>query len=599
MKCLIFTKKIYKGYDVLYLVFSSSPVYTLLRVILLVIFAIVPTAINALVIARFVDTATEILHGTRHHGDIYLPFILLLVTLAIITIINPVAELITSRMRFDLQSKLKPAILEIHSMLDFKHIENIESWELISRVSRDPVGSVMAGFQGFMGILEISLSITSVMVLIITQVWWAALVIIAFSVPMIWLSLRAGTKNYQAERDAEKFNRRNEYLGEILTGRDNVDERTLFGYGDEVNKRWREQYEAGRILKLKVNIKMAIVTKGSSMILALVSLLIALTLIRPVVAGDLSAGMYIGIESSVFGLVRILGWQLYNGIENISYINEYMKDFTAFLSLSKSADYLNIPDAEPIDFKTLEFKNVGFKYPSSEGYVLDKLSFSLVEGRHYAFVGKNGEGKTTITKLLTGLYNDYEGEILINGKELRQYPVSTVKAMFSIVYQDFAKYYISLEDNILLGDINGANVTDRIPGIATIAGLEETIFQLKKGMDTPLGKILEDGQDISGGQWQRVAIARSLISGAPIKILDEPTANLDPISESQIYSEFEKLMKGKTTIFISHRLGSTKLADEILVINGGKIVEHGTHNELMASYGQYAEMFETQRRWYQ
>ncbi len=146
----------------------------------------------------------------------------------------------------------------------------------------------------------------------------------------------------------------------------------------------------------------------------------------------------------------------------------------------------------------------------------------------------------------------------------------------------------------------GTNTTEHITNIANKAGLWETTNELKNGMDTPLGKIIDGGEDISGGQWQRVAITRSLNSRAPVRILDEPTSALDPISESKIYSEFEKLMKGKPmTIFISHRLVSTKLADEIIVIDDGKVIERGTHNELMALNGHYTEMFEAQRSWYQ
>jgi len=153
-----------------------------------------------------------------------------------------------------------------------------------------------------------------------------------------------------------------------------------------------------------------------------------------------------------------------------------------------------------------------------------------------------------------------------------------------------------MKDNISIGDIH---IKGKEVQAAHLAGLDETIGKLKYGIDTPLGKILKGGQDISGGQWQRVAIARSLLSRAPVKMLDEPTAALDPISESQLYSDFEKLMHGKTTVFISHRLSSTKLADEILVIDEGKIIERGTHDVLMAENGKYAEMFDAQRGWYQ
>jgi len=595
--------KPHKTFDTLRLTFQASHICVVMHILLSIIHAIMPTAAMALATANFVDTATAILQGARPHDDIYMPLILLLLVLGVFTTIGSVSQLVGARISLRLQQKLKPEIVRVHAALDFKHIENADSWELISRVSRDPVKSVMDGYVAFTQFLQIFVCVASVFILIITQVWWAALIIITFSTPMFWLSLRAGKKNYQAGRDAEKFNRRTEYLGEVLTGREAIDERTLFDYGEAVNKRWLEQYEAGRLLQLKVTAKMFLITKGSSMVLALIALMVALTLISPVVSGELSAGMFMGIVAAVFGMIHQLGWQLSDSLENISRVGEYMRDLTGFISLSASPEALHEPDADPITFDSLEFRNVSFQYPSGDRLILDGLSFSLESGKHYAFVGKNGAGKTTITKLLTGLYNEYKGEILINGKELREYPASTLKALFSVVYQDFAKYYISVKDNIMVGDITGASdelspCVSRLQEAASLAGLNETIAELKDGLDTPLGKILEDGQDISGGQWQRVAIARSLISRAPVKMLDEPTAALDPIGESRVYSEFEKLMKGKTTVFISHRLGSTKLADEILVIDDGKIIERGSHDELMEANGHYAEMFEAQRGWY-
>ena len=199
---------------------------------------------------------------------------------------------------------------------------------------------------------------------------------------------------------------------------------------------------------------------------------------------------------------------------------------------------------------------------------------------------------------MTGLYKEYEGEILLNGKELREYSAGTLKATFSIIYQDFSKYYVSLKDNIVIGDISGSELDRRICEVIDDAGLKDIVVKLKNGTNTLLGRVKEDGQDLSGGEWQRVAIARSLISRAPIKIMDEPTAALDPISENQLYTKLRRLMEGKTTVFISHRLGSTKLADKILVIEDGHILESGTHNELIAAKGQYSEMFEAQRSWY-
>jgi ATP-binding cassette subfamily B protein len=588
--------KKYRSYDSLKFAFQASPVCTVLDFLLSITQSVMQTAGIAVATATFVDTATEIIGNRRPQSDIYVPLILLLFVLGAVNTIGAVAKLARSRVDVNLQRQLKPCFIQICASVDYKYIEDDDSWQLISRVTKDPVGSVMDGVDAFIQFVQIIVSVSSVFLLIVTHVWWAALVIFIFSIPMFWLSMRAGKKNYQASRKAEQFNRRTDYLEEVLTGRENVDERTLFHYCDEVNRKWQEQYEAGRRIQVRVAAKMFVIAKGSSLILALISLVVALVLIGPVVNGQMTAGMFMGIVSAVFEMIQKLGFQMSRSLENISRVGEYMKDLSEFTSLSKTKDAVVEPDVEPIEIQKLEFCNVRFRYPNGKKYILDGLSFELDAGRHYAFVGKNGAGKTTITKLLTGLYTDYEGEIRINGKELRTYPVSTVKAMFSVVYQDFAKYYIEMKDNIFLGNIHKKGKEEQV---AHLAGLDETIHTLKNGIYTPLGKIKQDGQDISGGQWQRVAIARSLNSQAPIRILDEPTSALDPISESLLYSEFEKLMEGKTTVFISHRLGSTKLADEILVIDAGKITERGTHEELMHQNGQYAQMFETQREWYQ
>ncbi|MDR1693073.1 MAG: ABC transporter ATP-binding protein/permease [Oscillospiraceae bacterium] len=579
--------------------FRASPVSAALFVLLSVVSAVIPTVLTALATANFVDTAAVILGGTRPRGDITAPLVFLLLTMGAQYTVGAVVSLLRARIGMRLQNTLRPAVVTKHAALDFKHIENAESWELISRVSANPVASVLEGFGAYVMFAQLLVGVVSVLILIVSQVWWAAFVILAFSVPLFWLSVKAGKKNYQAGRDAEKFNRRTWYLDWLLVGRENIEERALFGYGEDVARRWEEQYEAGRILQLRVRARYFFITKGGSLIIALISLLVMLILIQPVVGGVLSAGMFMGIVGAVFGMVNQIGWNLSYSLENISKAGEFVKDLRTFAGLSEAPGASDLPDPEPMEFSAITFRSVRFKYPGTDVYVLDGVSFTLERGKHYAFVGKNGAGKTTVTKLLTGLYPEYEGEILIDGRELRSIQPGALKAFFSVIYQDYAKYAIPLRDNIALGDASGADTDARIQGAVAQAGLEGTVSELKDGLATPLGKILEGGQDISGGQWQRVAIARSLLSRAPVKILDEPTASLDPVSESRIYEEFEKLMRGKTTVFISHRLGSTKLADEILVFSEGVVAERGPHRELMERSGLYTEMFESQRGWYQ
>jgi ATP-binding cassette subfamily B protein len=295
-----------------------------------------------------------------------------------------------------------------------------------------------------------------------------------------------------------------------------------------------------------------------------------------------------------------LSWGVNWIVEDISRKREYLKDLTEFLALSDAPDAVCLP-ATAMNFSRIEFKDVNFTYPGTEKPILNGVSFVIEYGKHYSFVGVNGAGKTTITKLLTGLYTNYEGEILLDGRELRTFSQAELKALSSVVYQDFARYFLTLYENIAIALPHDAENKKRtsVEKAVALVGLEETAAKLKQGLDTQLGKVHADGVDISGGEWQRAAIARSVVSHAPLRILDEPTAALDPVNESQVYRQFEQISQGQTAVFISHRLGSTKLADTIYVLADGKIEETGSHTELMAHNGLYAEMYNSQAEWYE
>jgi ATP-binding cassette subfamily B protein len=211
-------------------------------------------------------------------------------------------------------------------------------------------------------------------------------------------------------------------------------------------------------------------------------------------------------------------------------------------------------------------------------------------------VGANGCGKTTVTRLVTGLYPPDSGSILLNGREIGEYSPSEIHALFSIVYQDFARYGVSLHDNVFLG-VECAN--DAAHKVFDKVGLGPLIDRLPLGAGTPLGKYVSNGIDISGGEWQRVAMARSLARPSALRILDEPTAALDPVAESELYENFEQLTEGVTTLLITHRLGATRTADVIMVLDGGRIVESGSHAGLIRNGGLYSRMFESQRYWYE
>lgn len=248
---------------------------------------------------------------------------------------------------------------------------------------------------------------------------------------------------------------------------------------------------------------------------------------------------------------------------------------------------------------TIEFADVSFRYPRAENFVLRHINLTIKSGEHLSIVGLNGAGKTTLVKLLCRLYDVTEGEILIDGVNIKEYSEEEYRRLFAVVFQDFELFAFSLKENVALAESESADM-ERIAEILKLTGLSEDVEKLPEGMDTMIFKSYDEhGTELSGGQQQKTAIARALYRNAPIVILDEPTAALDPIAEYEIYRQFETLVGGKTAIYISHRLSSCRFCDRIAVFADDTIKEYGTHDELVGVEGGiYAEMFHEQAKYY-
>jgi len=578
--------------------FKVGPGLFLVKLINQIISSSIPS-IQVLVTASFIDTAIAIFNGNMEYNRIFIPLTGLMLIIIYQYLNSSLISYVNLKLEMSLTEIIRTEIAYKRSKLEYRHIENNDSWDLITRTCGDPIGKINGGFDNVLGALNIIIRIVSLLAILVTQIWWAAIVIIAICVPLFSLAIKGGKATYKANQEAEKHSRRARYLHDVLSGRDNIEERALFGYSQELNNKWHDKYEEARKINLKVTLKYFIRIKASSLITVLISISIIGVLLIPLSNGVITPGMFMGLVTATLGLIQMMSWNLSWITSELAKNREYLKDLTAFMDLTEQEGSLDLPEeADIVNFETIEFDNVSFKYPDTDRYILKDFNLKLDKNIHYAFVGINGAGKTTITKLLTGLYDNFEGEIRINNKSIRDYKQSQLKALFSVVYQDFAKYYISLKDNILLGDVNVKD-EDRLQETVSLLNLEEAIHKLPQGVDTYLGKIKEDGTDLSGGEWQKVAIARALYSPAEIRILDEPTAALDPVAESNIYKMFGQISQGKSTIFITHRLGAAKLADEIIVIDDGAVVEQGNHEALMKNNGIYAEMFDSQRSWYQ
>ncbi len=591
-----FKNKKYTYWDSLRLSIKSSPVITIVYIVMSLIAAILPTY-QVIVNARFIDGAIGLFQKEVTRTHVYSSLAIVILIIAYQWMIEPVKVYLSKKMEKTLRVNVRSAFVEKCSKLEFRYIENTSSMDLIKRVSENMETKIMDGFVNLLNLLSIVITIAGLLIVLMSEIAGVTFIIIAVAIPLLYLAFISGKATYEANKEITKYQRKFKYLSQVMLDREAVDERTLFDYNPMLNEKWFEQYEISRKMETKTRAKWFIKLKSGSLITALLCIFIATVLINPVVTGVITIGMFFSLINATFDLVHTMSWSLTRLIEAVSTHMEYLKELTIFAQMDQKDD----ADAKPaggMQFERLEFRGVSFRYPGTEKYILHNLTLKIENGKHYAFVGANGAGKTTIAKLLTGLYREYEGEILINEKELREYSAAELKYFFSVVYQDFAKYSVSIWDNIALGNINQVKEETIQTAISSLK-LDEVINKLPEGANTLLGKLKQDGKDLSGGEWQRIALARCFVSEAPIRVLDEPTAALDPIAESNLYSEFEKLCKGRTTLFFSHRLGSIKLANYIYVIQDGHVEEEGTHDQLMNNRALYYTMYDNQRRWYE
>jgi ATP-binding cassette, subfamily B, bacterial len=277
----------------------------------------------------------------------------------------------------------------------------------------------------------------------------------------------------------------------------------------------------------------------------------------------------------------------------------YLNDLFSFFEVE--AEILSPENPRPFPQPIREgfvFDDVGFRYPDAERWAVRHLSFTLHAGEVLALVGENGAGKTTLVKLLTRLYDPDEGRILLDGYDLREYDLDALRGNMGVIFQDFVRYNLSAGDNIAVGKIAARNDQDRIERAAVRSQADEVIKRLPAGYQQMIGKRFKNGVELSGGEWQKIAIARAYMREAAVLVLDEPTAALDARSEFEVFKRFKELSDGKTAVLISHRFSSVRMADRILVLANGIVEAAGTHNELMEQSGRYSELFELQAAGY-
>jgi ATP-binding cassette subfamily B protein len=485
----------------------------------------------------------------------------------------------------------KTAKVELASLEDSEFYDKLERarQQTTSRVSL--MSNVLAQIQDIITIISLVSGLIYFYPILI-------LLLVISIIPSFINELKYSQSSYSLQKSWTPERRELDYMRMIGASDVTAKEIKLFGLADFISSTFKrisdKYYKANKKLSIKKSL-----WGGVFHILGDLAYYGAYVfIVLKAVAGLVTIGDLTFLAGS-FSQLRNQLQTVFSRFSNITQSAMYLQDYFEFIDMDFSGDNPEQYREAPSEFKhSIQFENVSFSYPQSEKMVLSSLTFDLKKGEKLALVGENGAGKTTLIKLLLRLYEPTGGQILMDGVPIREYRKEDYQKMLGAIFQDFVKYYLTAKINIAVGNIDEEHNIDKIKDAAVQSLANDVIESLPMGYDQGLGRRFKKGAELSGGQWQKIALARAYMSDAPIIILDEPTSALDARAESEVFQRFIGLTKDRTSIIISHRFSTVRMADRILVLQNGSILELGTHKELLAKPKLYAELFELQAEGY-
>ena len=494
----------------------------------------------------------------------------------------------------------------VHSLLhtksiqvDLQYYENTDYYNTLHRAQEQATYRPQMVLASLLQVGQSGLSLLGILALLSSLNWMVPLLLSIATIPGILMRVRYTGKAYGRVSSWTESERQSDYFHTLLTTEPHAKEIRLFNLGSLFSQ-WfqtlRTKIRREKIYLATQQSRIDLITNGSATLAVCVAGGITA---HQTIQGAITLGgfvMYYQAFGRGQGFLRELLTNLIGLYEN----SLFLQDFYQFLDLKPTIVEPEDPKPLSPSWETgIHLENVSFNYAHSQRSVLKNINLTIEPGEVVAIVGANGAGKTTLIKLLCRLYQPTMGTITLDGVDLGDYSMTELRRQISVLFQDYIHYQLTVKENIWLGDIEVEPDSERIWAAAHKAGAHPTIDRLPHGLDTRLGNWFEQGEELSIGQWQKIALARTFLRDARLVILDEPTSALDPQAEAEVFARFRQLVRGRTAIIISHRLSTIKMVDRILVLSDGQLAESGSHEELMQQQGLYARLFTTQAQHYQ